>query len=158
MVMAVPLPRATMTTPASSQVSSQIRDKAGVLANLADAISTQWDKMEHHARRAMVRKIQLLALDLGRVAEGTDSKPGTVDSEAGSPWFEGLIFLTPREYEVLRALSLGASTRRIGELFGISTATVRSHVKSLLAKLGVHSRVEAVSLLLLWDTRQQQPA
>ena len=119
----------------SRQLSHQLRNKATALANLADAISAQGDKMEHRARRAMVRKIQLLALELGQLAERSGSS-GTPNAEADSPWFDGLIFLTPREYDVLRALSFGASTRRIGELFGISTSTVRSHVKSILAKLG----------------------
>lgn len=53
---------------------------------------------------------------------------------------------------------MGASTRRIGQLLGVSTATVRSHVKSVLAKLGVHSRVEAVALLLTCDARLEKPA
>ncbi len=132
--MSVPLPRTGSTSP-SRQLSHQLRNKATALANLADAISAQGDKMEHRARRAMVRKIQLLALELGQLAERSGSS-GTPNAEADSPWFDGLIFLTPREYDVLRALSFGASTRRIGELFGISTSTVRSHVKSILAKLG----------------------
>jgi DNA-binding CsgD family transcriptional regulator len=135
-----------------------MKNQASILASLADAISAQWEEMEEEVRRVTVRKIQLLALELGRLAErrgigSLASSPGE-----GSPWFDGLIFLTPREYEVLRAISLGASTRRIGDLFSISTSTVRSHVKSILAKLGVHSRVEAVSVLLTFDARQEQSA
>jgi DNA-binding NarL/FixJ family response regulator len=52
--------------------------------------------------------------------------------------------LTPRETEVLRALAGGASTTEIAESLGISPMTVQSHVKNMLAKLGVHSKVEAV--------------
>jgi DNA-binding NarL/FixJ family response regulator len=59
-----------------------------------------------------------------------------------------LLLLTPREIEVLEALTDGHSTTKIASLLGISTATVRTHVKSLLSKLGLHSRVEAVSLIL----------
>jgi DNA-binding NarL/FixJ family response regulator len=54
--------------------------------------------------------------------------------------------LTARELEVLRLLSDGRSTVEIAALLGISTMTVQSHVKNVLAKLGVHSKVEAVRL------------
>jgi len=53
---------------------------------------------------------------------------------------------------------LGASTARIGELLGISPSTVRSYVKSILAKLGVHSRIEAVAVLLTGTARLENPA
>ena len=54
--------------------------------------------------------------------------------------------LTMRELEVLRLLSDGRSTVEIAALLGISPMTVQSHVKNVLAKLGVHSKVEAVRL------------
>ena len=54
--------------------------------------------------------------------------------------------LTPREREILRMLAAGASTADLAEAFGISPLTVQSHVKNILAKLGVHSKVEAVRL------------
>jgi DNA-binding NarL/FixJ family response regulator len=113
--------------------------------------------MDDRARLTTVREIQLLALDLAQLADRTRPNSGPATSEAG-PWFGGFLFLTRREYDVLRALSLGASTREIGQLFDISMSTVRSHVKSILAKLGVHSRVQAVSLLLTRDRQNQQPA
>jgi DNA-binding NarL/FixJ family response regulator len=56
--------------------------------------------------------------------------------------------LTRREREVLRLLASGASTRAIASGLGISPATVRNHVHHILAKLGVHSRLEAVILWL----------
>lgn len=52
--------------------------------------------------------------------------------------------LTDREYEVLRLLAGGACTAEIGDTLGVSTHTVRTHIRSLLAKLSVHSRVEAL--------------
>jgi DNA-binding NarL/FixJ family response regulator len=54
--------------------------------------------------------------------------------------------LTARELEVLRLLSDGRSTVEIAALLGISPMTVQSHVKNVLAKLGVHLKVEAVRL------------
>jgi DNA-binding CsgD family transcriptional regulator len=45
---------------------------------------------------------------------------------------------------VLRALSYGESTAEIAASLGITAMTVQSHVKSVLTKLRVHSKVEAV--------------
>lgn len=59
---------------------------------------------------------------------------------------DGLARLTPRETQVLRALAAGESAAQIAESLGISTLTVQSHVKSILAKLGVHSKIEAITL------------
>jgi NarL family two-component system response regulator LiaR len=53
--------------------------------------------------------------------------------------------LTDREMEVLRELAGGRSTEQIADSLFISVLTVRSHVKSILAKLGVHSKLEAVT-------------
>ena len=52
--------------------------------------------------------------------------------------------LTAREREVLALLATGASTTQIRQRLDISEHTVRTHVRSLLSKLGVHSRVEAL--------------
>jgi DNA-binding NarL/FixJ family response regulator len=54
--------------------------------------------------------------------------------------------LTPRETEILRSLAGGETTTQVAEGLGISALTVQSHVKSILAKLGVHSKIEAVTL------------
>jgi len=52
--------------------------------------------------------------------------------------------LTPREKEVLRLMAEGKSSRDIGAKLGISYATVRTHIRSLGSKLGVHSKLEAI--------------
>jgi len=56
--------------------------------------------------------------------------------------------LTPRELDVLRALALGRTTQQICSEFGIGQNTVRTHVQNIIAKLRVHSRLEAVSLAM----------
>ena len=55
--------------------------------------------------------------------------------------------LTPRELEVLLLLDHHLGTDEIAERLFISEHTVRSHVKSVLAKLGVSSRREALARL-----------
>ncbi len=52
--------------------------------------------------------------------------------------------LTPREKEVLRLMAEGTSSRDIAGKLGISYTTVRTHIRSLGSKLGVHSKLEAV--------------
>lgn len=51
--------------------------------------------------------------------------------------------LTPREQEILCHLAEGQSNKSIGRRLGISEGTVKLHVKAILRKLDVHSRVEA---------------
>jgi DNA-binding NarL/FixJ family response regulator len=52
--------------------------------------------------------------------------------------------LTTREKEVLRLVAEGISSRDIAARLGISYTTVRTHIRSLGSKLGVHSKLEAI--------------
>ena len=54
--------------------------------------------------------------------------------------------LTPREAEVLFHLAAGLRNKEVARNLGLSLATVRNHVHNILVKLGVHSKLEAVSL------------
>lgn len=56
--------------------------------------------------------------------------------------------LTPRELEVLRALTDGLSTPEICERLYITPNTLRTHVQNLMGKLRVHSKLEAVAFAL----------
>jgi DNA-binding NarL/FixJ family response regulator len=56
--------------------------------------------------------------------------------------------LTPRELDVLRLLVEGLDADRIAARLVIARNTARTHVQSILRKLHVHSRLEAVSLAL----------
>ncbi len=55
-------------------------------------------------------------------------------------------WLTSRELEVLKLLAKGYSTEGIADTLFISTNTVRNHVSKILAKLGAHSKLEAVAI------------
>jgi DNA-binding NarL/FixJ family response regulator len=53
--------------------------------------------------------------------------------------------LSEREIDVLKLMALGKSNKEIGSALFISEGTVKSHVKSIFAKLNVMSRTEAVA-------------
>lgn len=56
--------------------------------------------------------------------------------------------LTSRERQVLRLLIQGASNKDMAKRLAIRSNTVRTHVQNLLAKLRVHTRLEAVTLAI----------
>jgi DNA-binding NarL/FixJ family response regulator len=53
--------------------------------------------------------------------------------------------LTPRELEILTLMAKGAENKRIARELGITYATVRGHVRNIVAKQDAHSRLEAVA-------------
>jgi two-component system, NarL family, nitrate/nitrite response regulator NarL len=54
--------------------------------------------------------------------------------------------LTPRETEVLRRIVEGQSTRQMASEMDVAVNTLRGYVKSILAKLGAHSRLQAAAI------------
>jgi DNA-binding NarL/FixJ family response regulator len=56
--------------------------------------------------------------------------------------------LTSRENEVLQALTLGLDSQGVADHLRISLRTERNHISSILAKLGVHSQLQALVLAL----------
>jgi len=56
--------------------------------------------------------------------------------------------LTARELEVLQLIVAGKSNKEIGTTLFISEATVKTHVNSLLSKLGVEDRTQAATTAL----------
>jgi DNA-binding CsgD family transcriptional regulator len=77
------------------------------------------------------------------------ARRGRLDLGAGLPAERTLAGLTPRELEVLRLLVEGRSNRQIAEELFISGKTASVHVTNILAKLGVHSRLEAAEVAWL---------
>jgi len=57
---------------------------------------------------------------------------------------QGASVLTSREYEVLRLVARGMTSRDIASELGLSLNTVRSYVQSTLHKMNAHTRIEAV--------------
>jgi two-component system nitrate/nitrite response regulator NarL len=78
---------------------------------------------------------------LTRLVQGQTAKPAAKSRSA-----DLLSELTPRELEILRHVAEGQSNKAIGRALDITDGTVKLHVKSILRKLGVRSRVEAAVL------------
>jgi len=88
-----------------------------------------------HLFRDVTAEKELLTLIHERL-EATAAREAGVDPGAA---------LSRRELDVLRLLAIGLNTRAAAERLHVSPATVRNHVQNLFAKLGVHSRLEAVA-------------
>jgi DNA-binding NarL/FixJ family response regulator len=56
--------------------------------------------------------------------------------------------LSPREVDVLRFIAAGNANKEIGALLSLTEVTVKSHVKSILSKLGANDRTHAVTIAL----------
>jgi two-component system nitrate/nitrite response regulator NarL len=84
---------------------------------------------------------------LARMVQGDTS----VEDEEG-PFSE----LTPREMEILCLLAEGQSNKLIARNLGISDGTVKLHVKAILRKLGIHSRVEAAVIAVEQGLRKNK--
>ena len=99
---------------------------------------------------ALVRAIRAVHdghLLLAAEAAGTLLQPATGPGR-------GLDALTAREREVLAELAKGRSNREIARALHVAEKTVKAHVSSVLAKLGVQDRTQAA----LFAVRHEHPA
>ena len=83
----------------------------------------------------------LRAVAAGLTVRGATPRNRTFGPLAEDPW----PLLTPREIEVLAALSDGLSNKAVARRLAISPHTVKFHIESLFRKLGAASRAEAVA-------------
>jgi len=121
-----------------------------VIASAIDAGASGYVPKTHAAdelvgviRRAAAGEMVLPSKDIGAIL-GRLQKVREIRTDEG----QLVARLTPRELEVLQLLADGKSTAEIAQSLFISPRTVRSHVKSVLAKLGAHSKLEAVTMAL----------
>jgi DNA-binding NarL/FixJ family response regulator len=114
-----------------------------VLQALASSLVIRWHDLDDAGRLAHVKEIMRAAAGLPNGPQnGHDPHP-----DRSAP-MTGLPFLTPRELEILHAIAEGDTTAAMSARFAITPLTVRSHVKNVLHKLGVHSRLDAARVVL----------
>ena len=101
-------------------------------AELIEAIRTVASGEAVVSPRITRRMLEMFA---GQLPSGTATS-GQVDPRIAS--------LTPRETEILRLVARGMSNAEIAAELVVSATTVKTHVGSVLAKLGVRDRVQAV--------------
>jgi DNA-binding NarL/FixJ family response regulator len=65
--------------------------------------------------------------------------------------------LSPREHEILGRLAVGESTLGLARSMGVQVSTVRTHISSVLLKLGAHTRVEAVAIAVRLGLLERVP-
>lgn len=111
----------------SAERTAPLDHVAGLLLGADDYVSKPCDPGELLAR---VRR------SLARAA------PASGNGRNGSR--NGGVNLSPRELEVLELLGRGVSQKGIAEALFLSPKTVGTHIQHILAKLGVHSRAQAV--------------
>lgn len=68
------------------------------------------------------------------------SDPGVLRGSADAPRVDGFQSLTPRELQVVALLRRGSLNKEIARELGIKEDTVKKHLQSVFAKLGVHRR------------------
>jgi two-component system nitrate/nitrite response regulator NarL len=103
------------------------------------------------ALRDIVKGKTVVAPDLAPILAKIVQGDGSLTTES-TPFDE----LTPRESEILGLLAEGQSNKVIARNLGISDGTVKLHVKAILRKLGVHSRVEAAVIAVEQGMRSER--
>jgi DNA-binding CsgD family transcriptional regulator len=143
-----PLGQLAKGGPSPKAVSLRIptRENGKIQVNLGtmlipSPVDQEW-RVVHFMRRGHRKSSAGLVArqDLGGHTNGKDHPQGL-----GGNSSHGLCLLTEREREILRFLNHGLTTDAMSQHLHISTTTVRNHIQRLMAKLNVHSRVEAVT-------------
>jgi len=121
----------------SFDMRTRTRSGRPVWLNVTILVPDADRKVTVHLFRDVTATKELLALVHERLA-----RQQAADAAPAGPAEE----LTRREQEVLRLLAEGATTQAIADRLHVSRATVRNHAQNIFAKLGAHSRLEAVAL------------
>lgn len=110
--------------------------RAGAKGFLLKDISSE--RLVETIRRVVAGETRFSPALTERVLEGMTGMPKAFDSlDLPSP-------LTQRESEVLRLMAGGFNNHEIAQGLGTTEGTVKNHVSSILSKLGVRDRVQAV--------------
>jgi DNA-binding NarL/FixJ family response regulator len=110
---------------------------------------------------AVVLDLDELQAELSHAAEAPtvdNSWDGLVGGDRIPQPMEALVLLTASERRVLFFLTTGRSAQDIADDLVVSVTTVRSHIRSILRKLGVRSQLAAVAIANSQDFERHQPS
>jgi NarL family two-component system response regulator LiaR len=152
-------------------LSERVRSLGADVSNGAIVVFTFSDRPEavRHAMRAGAQGFISKATPREQIIEGIESAArgdrvvftqrtlhARIDETLRWPGRD--LGLTERESELLSLLSTGKTNRELGNHLYVSENTIKTHLKSLYAKLGVRTRAQAASLAgqgILGDQRRQ---
>ena len=122
-------------------LTSVLQDAAVAGAVRAGAIGylhkdTEGDELRRAIKAAAAGRVQLSPQAAAWLIGELQPRPDPEPSPTGQ--------LTDREREVLRLLARGLSNHDIGSTLGVSDATVKTHMRHILTRLGAGSRTQAV--------------
>jgi DNA-binding NarL/FixJ family response regulator len=124
-------PRTLVLTSVADQASVTVAMRAGATGFLYKDVDPD----------ALVRAVR--SVHDGHTVLAPEAAGSLVRSQARSAAVRGFDALTAREREVLAQVAEGRSNREIARLLHMSEKTVKTHVSSVLAKLGVADRTQA---------------
>lgn len=120
-----------------SRIADSVRAGAAAWVDKGESL----EHLLHVIRRVMAGEMWLPPAEMGLVIRLL-----LAQQEQRNETDQLLAALTPREREILACLADGAGRREVAERLNLSANTVRTHLTNLMAKLGVHSTLEAVAL------------
>lgn len=129
-------------------VSEDVEDLATALRNGACGYllkTMEGDALTDAIHRAMAGENVVAPEMTGKLVvayRSAANHPGEMPPQAAKP-ISPLATLTPRELDILRAITAGASNKEIARQFAIAETTVKIHVQHILRKLDVSTRVHA---------------
>ncbi|HWO67683.1 MAG TPA: helix-turn-helix transcriptional regulator [Umezawaea sp.] len=123
-----------------AEIARVIEQHLTAVADLVESIGSDPALPEETTRR-----LRAVDRELSRIIQVARDAAPALSREAADA-HQLAAHLTRREWQCLDLLAQGLSTGAMADAMTVSTTTVRTHVQSLLAKLGVHSRLQAVAL------------
>ncbi len=147
-VMLIPELRAANRTGFAVVLSGTMNDRTRAEAVIAGAAAIFSKTTDIEELIAAIRRIchgEVLVSPAEAVAMAREA---AVRASREREMRQALAELTPRELEILNAFAEGLSDKQIAERLFIGDKTVRNHVASLLGKLGVDSRLQALVLAI----------
>lgn len=108
-------------------------------------VSAGGSVIQPHLARHLLRRFRARSANTVEVPSPPPQPPSSSSAVPTTSPEDSSPNLTPREQEILLAISRGLSNREVASMLHVSMATVRTHLEHIYAKLDVTNRTEAVT-------------